>query len=83
MRELPTGTTYAVWVGVGTSLTVIHAMVTGVEPVSLVRILLLLGLVACIIGLKVLSQLLSRIEFEGLTLVCWTRTELSCGEVQA
>lgn len=55
MRDLPTGTAYAVWVGVGASLTVIHAMVTGVEPVSLARVLLLLGLVACIIGLKVVS----------------------------
>lgn len=55
MRDLPTGTAYAVWVGVGASLTVIYAMVTGVEPVSLARVLLLLGLVACIIGLKVVS----------------------------
>lgn len=55
MRELPTGTAYAVWVGIGASLTVIYAMVTGVEPVSLVRILLILGLVGCIVGLKLTS----------------------------
>lgn len=52
MRELPTGTAYAVWVGVGASLTVVFGMVTGTEPVSLVRMLLLTGLVGCIIGLK-------------------------------
>lgn len=52
MRSLPTGTAYAVWVGVGASLTVVYAMVTGDEPVSLVKVLLILGLVSCIVGLK-------------------------------
>lgn len=52
LRELPVGTAYAVWVGIGAGLTVAWAMVTGAEPFSLVRVLLLLGLVACIVGLK-------------------------------
>lgn len=52
MRELPVGTSYAVWVGIGASLTVAYAMVTGTEPVSLVRILLVTGIVGCAIGLK-------------------------------
>ncbi|SDS41744.1 quaternary ammonium compound-resistance protein SugE [Nocardioides scoriae] len=52
MRELPVGTAYAVWVGVGASLTVAWAMATGEEPVSLVRVLLILGLVGCVVGLK-------------------------------
>lgn len=52
MRTLPVGTAYAVWVGIGASLTVAVAMATGEEPVSIVRILLLLGLVGCVIGLK-------------------------------
>ena len=55
MRELPTGTAYAVWVGVGAALTVAYAMATGAEPVSLVRILLLLGIVGCVVGLKVVG----------------------------
>jgi quaternary ammonium compound-resistance protein SugE len=55
MRELPTGTAYAVWVGIGASLTVAYAMATGAEPVSLVRILLLLGIVGCVVGLKVVG----------------------------
>ena len=42
MRDLPVGTAYAVWVGIGASLTVIWAMVTGTERASLPRILLLL-----------------------------------------
>ena len=52
MRVLPVGTSYAVWVGIGASLTVAYAMVTGTEPASLVRILLILGIVACVVGLK-------------------------------
>lgn len=55
MRTLPTGTAYAVWVGIGASLTVAYAMATGDEPTDLARILLLLGLVGCIVGLKVVS----------------------------
>ncbi|SFK45298.1 multidrug efflux SMR transporter [Cellulomonas sp. KH9] len=52
MRELPTGTSYAVWVGIGASVTVAFAMVTGAEPASLVKILLILGIVGCVVGLK-------------------------------
>ncbi|MBO3089639.1 DMT family transporter [Cellulomonas dongxiuzhuiae] len=52
MRELPTGTSYAVWVGIGASVTVAVAMVTGAETASLVKILLILGIVACVVGLK-------------------------------
>jgi quaternary ammonium compound-resistance protein SugE len=52
MRTLPIGTAYAVWVGVGASLTVAFEMASGSEPVSVVKVLLLLGLVGCVIGLK-------------------------------
>lgn len=52
MRGLPIGTAYAVWVGIGASLTAGWAMATGTEPISLVRIALLLGIVACVVGLK-------------------------------
>lgn len=55
MTELPTGTAYAVWVGIGATLTVIWAMVTRVERASLARILLLVLLVASVVGLKVVS----------------------------
>ena len=56
LREIPTGTGYAVWVGIGASLTVVYAMVTGAESVSVVKVLLILGLVACIVGLKLVSD---------------------------
>ena len=52
MRELPVGTSYAVWVGIGAALTILYAMVTGAEPVSLLRIVLLAGIVGSVIGLK-------------------------------
>ena len=54
MRTLPTGTSYAVWVGIGAVLTVTYAMVFDGESASLLKILLLLGIVACVVGLKVL-----------------------------
>ena len=52
MRELPVGTSYAVWVGIGAVLTVLYAMVTGTESASLVKLLLLGGIVGCVVGLK-------------------------------
>ncbi|MFC9789346.1 DMT family transporter [Rhodococcus sp. NPDC127528] len=54
MRTLPIGTSYAVWVGIGASLTVAYAMITGSESSSIVKVLLILGIVGCVIGLKVL-----------------------------
>ena len=52
MRGLPLGTAYAVWVGIGAALTAGHAMWAGQEPVSALRVLLLLGIVGCVVGLK-------------------------------
>jgi quaternary ammonium compound-resistance protein SugE len=54
MRELPVGTSYAVWVGIGAALTVGIAMITGEEPASAVRLLLVAGIVGCVVGLKLL-----------------------------
>ncbi len=55
MTAIPVGTAYAVWVGIGAVLTVTIAILRGDEPATLVRILLLLGIVACVIGLKVVA----------------------------
>jgi quaternary ammonium compound-resistance protein SugE len=43
-----------VWVGVGAVLTVAYAMAFEGEPISLARLCFLLGIVGCVIGLKVL-----------------------------
>ena len=52
MRGLPIGTAYAVWVGIGAALTAGWAMWSGQEPTSIVRALLLVGIVGCVVGLK-------------------------------
>lgn len=54
MRDLPLGTAYAVWVGIGAVLTVAVAMWSGEEPVTALRVLLLAGIVGCVAGLKLL-----------------------------
>ncbi len=53
MKGLPVGTAYAIWVGIGAALTAGYAMWSGDEPASAVRVLLLLGIVGCVIGLKI------------------------------
>lgn len=52
MRDLPIGTAYAVWVGIGAVLTVAYAMATGEEPIAVSKIVFLIMVVAGIVGLK-------------------------------
>ena len=52
MRDLPIGTSYAVWVGIGAVLTVGYAMATGEESVSVLKAALLLMIVVGVVGLK-------------------------------
>ena len=56
MRDISTGTAYAVWVGIGASLTVAYAMITGDEAFSFIKMLLILGLVGCVVGLKLIAH---------------------------
>jgi quaternary ammonium compound-resistance protein SugE len=56
MRDIPVGTAYAVWVGIGATLTVLYAMIFGTEPASLIKVLLMVGLVGCVIGLKLVDD---------------------------
>ncbi|WP_294171874.1 multidrug efflux SMR transporter [uncultured Sphingomonas sp.] len=51
-RTIPMGTAYAVWTGIGAVGTVVVGMVFFGEPVTTVRTLLILGIVAAIAGLK-------------------------------
>ena len=55
VKTLPIGVAYAVWTGIGVIVTATVSMATGAEPASLVKVLLLLGLVGCIAGLRVVS----------------------------
>ncbi|MCV7193293.1 DMT family transporter [Mycolicibacterium brumae] len=56
MRTLPTGTSYAVWVGIGAALTVGYAMATGGESASPVKIALLVMLIGAVVGLQLVGQ---------------------------
>lgn len=56
MREIQIGTAYAIWVGIGAALTVAWSMITGDTSVSWLKIALLLGLIGCVIGLKVVDN---------------------------
>jgi quaternary ammonium compound-resistance protein SugE len=55
MNDLPVGTAYAVWVGIGAVLTVVVAVVRGQEVLTVARALLLAVLIGCVVGLKVVS----------------------------
>ncbi|WP_461188069.1 DMT family transporter [Arthrobacter sp. Z4-13] len=55
MQSIPTGTAYAVWVGVGVVLTSAYAIVTKVERATAARLLLLSGIAVCVVGLKVVA----------------------------
>jgi len=54
-RTIPMGTAYAVWTGIGALGTVIIGMIWFGEPFTVLRSLLILGVVACIAGLKLTS----------------------------
>jgi quaternary ammonium compound-resistance protein SugE len=52
MRDLPVGTAYAVWVGIGAVLTVGYAMATGEESASLLKAVFLVMIIGGVSGLK-------------------------------
>lgn len=51
-RTIPMGTAYAVWGGIGAIGTVVVGMIWFNEPSTTIRLLLILGIVAAIAGLK-------------------------------
>ncbi|HEX8667752.1 MAG TPA: multidrug efflux SMR transporter [Allosphingosinicella sp.] len=51
-RTIPMGTAYAVWGGIGAAGTVIVGIWWFGEPAGSLRILLLLALIGCIVGLR-------------------------------
>ncbi|MBB2989542.1 quaternary ammonium compound-resistance protein SugE [Mycolicibacterium iranicum] len=53
-RHIPIGSAYAVWTGLGAALTVGYAMLTGDEASSPAKVLFLTGIVAAVVGLKLL-----------------------------
>jgi quaternary ammonium compound-resistance protein SugE len=55
MTQIATGTAYAVWVGIGAVLTVLYPVARGTEALSAPRVALLVVLIGCIVGLKVVG----------------------------
>jgi quaternary ammonium compound-resistance protein SugE len=52
LREVPVGTGYAVWVGIGAVGTVLYGMAVLGEPVSALRLLCVAAVVGGVVGLK-------------------------------
>ncbi len=55
LKELPVGTAYAVWTGIGTVGTAILGMVLFGDPATVLRLLCIGLIVAGILGLKLVS----------------------------
>lgn len=56
VKSIPIGTAYAVWTGVGAALTVTYAMATGAESVSAGKVVFITGIVAAVVGLKLVPD---------------------------
>lgn len=55
MLSIPVGTAYAVWVGIGAVLTAGYAMAFGGEKATVAKVVLLMGIIGCVVGLKVVA----------------------------
>ena len=56
LKQIPLGTAYAVWTGVGAALTVVYAMATGAESISLGKVVFLTGIIGAVVGLKLVPD---------------------------
>lgn len=71
IRHIPLGTAYAVWTGIGAALTVTYAMLTGAESVSVAKIVFISGIIAAVVGLKLVPQSDSAAD----TVEAWSRNQ--------
>ncbi len=55
-KNIPLGTCYAVWTGIGAVGTVLVGMLFYNEPANLLRMIFIFTLIASIVGLKVVSH---------------------------
>lgn len=55
-RQIPIGTAYAVWTGLGAALTVGVAVARGAESLTVPKALFLLGIIACVVALQLLPS---------------------------
>ncbi|RBQ11586.1 DMT family transporter [Pedobacter miscanthi] len=56
VQQLPIGSSYAVWTGIGTAGAVLAGIIVFKEPVSFGRVFFLLTLIISIIGLNLCSE---------------------------
>jgi quaternary ammonium compound-resistance protein SugE len=56
MKELPLGTAYAIWTGIGTIGTVVYGMFFFKEPADILRIVCILLILTGIVGLRILYK---------------------------
>lgn len=56
VRRIPIGTAYAVWTGVGATLTAGYGMVMGAESIGVAKVVFLLGIVVAVAGLKLVPS---------------------------
>jgi Small Multidrug Resistance (SMR) protein len=54
LREIPVGTGYAIWVGIGAVGTALYGMAVLGEPATALRLLCLVAIVGGVVGLKFL-----------------------------
>ncbi|MHA6619435.1 DMT family transporter [Pseudonocardia sp. DLS-67] len=54
LREIPVGSGYAIWVGIGAVGTALYGMAVLGEPVTALRLLCLVAIVCGVVGLKFL-----------------------------
>ena len=54
VKTIPIGTAYAVWTGIGAALTVLWAVFTGAETLTVAKVICLLGIIGAVAGLNLL-----------------------------
>jgi len=56
LKQIPMGTAYAVWTGIGTIGTVIYGIIYFKEPTDILRIICILLIISGIVGLRILAK---------------------------
>ena len=56
LKNIPMGTAYAVWTGIGTIGTVIYGIIFFKEPTDILRIICILLIIYGIVGLRILAK---------------------------
>ncbi|MGV8885607.1 MAG: DMT family transporter [Microbacteriaceae bacterium] len=55
-KQIPIGTAYSVWVGIGAALTVAYAIASGAEEFSIWKVVFIAGIIGAVVGLKLVPS---------------------------